>query len=173
DRLTAAIGPMPSNTRIGSTTNVTTAHAAPANAPMMRPRMPARSSMARMMIDTVALTMAHGNNTGMRFADSANASPRVIDWPLSRRSAANTSAALKKMVTHASARYIRKSTTNETGLKPLLLVRLAFNAQTGAANKASVKSDAMPDSSGSTINFLSSASTRQDDFASSSELWNL
>ena len=55
DRFTASIGPTCSITSTGSTRNVTSDHASPTSAPMIRPRMPERSSIARSTSDTVAL----------------------------------------------------------------------------------------------------------------------
>ncbi len=88
-----------SSTMSGSTRNVTNDHAIPMSPMTIRPRKPARSSIALMISETVAVTIAHGRITPARARAAASAEPRVGSRPSRRSFAAHTNAVLKKIVT--------------------------------------------------------------------------
>ena len=91
--------PKPSMTMIGSTRKVTTAQATPAMAVTIWPMKPARSSMARRIIDTSAETKAQGSIRPAR-RPAPRRALRMVGSPPPRRSwAALIRAALKKIVT--------------------------------------------------------------------------
>ena len=95
ERLTASPTPTPSNTRIGSTKNVTTAQAMPTMPTTMRPSRPDRSEMDRRITDTVALSTAHGRIRPARSPAADRALPSVGFPPRMRSSAPHNSAVLK------------------------------------------------------------------------------
>ena len=97
--MSAATGPTPSMTRMGTTRNVTRDQATPTIAAAIEPTMPPRSEMARRTMPTVAEMTAQPRIAGRwRKRDpEAVAQGRVAT--LQADLAAPTSAALQKMTT--------------------------------------------------------------------------
>ena len=146
DRLAAAIGPRPSKTRIGITRNVATDQATPAIPAAIVPITPARSSIARRITETVALRIAQGSRRWILETADFSASPSEASSPRSRLSAANTRAALKKVVPPSSSR-----------------------AAIGRAKDSPTSPQAIPEAIGSAANFRSARSTDHDALNSATE----